>query len=117
MHSAFVRLSAVNPVSPVRGESYRRYTEMSREMFNNFLTSLDDLEEAQAVARKEAEKYAAGRSNNLKRAKQDVSDYASHVKTNALALAQEFGYPTGKLDWSCRYDLDRSFNEVTVDFR
>ncbi len=109
-----VRLSAL---TPVRSETYRRYSEYSRDMFNNFLMSLDDLEEAQAVARKEAAKYASGKSNNLKQAKQDVADYASHVKTNALALAQEFGYSTGLLEWSCRYDLDKSFNEVTVDFR
>lgn len=108
-----VRLSLKNPV---RGESYRQYSIYSREMFDNFLMSLDELEEAQAIARKEAAKYAAGKSNDLKQAKQDVSDYASHVKTNALALAQEFGYPTSKLVWSVRYDLDRDFNEVKVDF-
>lgn len=108
-----VRLSLQNPV---RGESYRQYSVYSREMFSNFLMSLDSLEEAQAAARKEAAKYAAGKTNNLKQAKQDVSDYASHVKTNALALAQEFGYPTSKLVWSVRYDLDRDFNEVKVDF-
>ena len=86
-------------------------------MFDDFLTALDDLEEAQAYARKEAAKYASGKSNNLKQAKQDVADYASHLKTNALSLAQEFGYSTSKFKWSCRYDLDTSFNEVTVDFR
>jgi hypothetical protein len=86
-------------------------------MFNNYLMSLDDLEEAQATARKEAAKYAAGKSNSLKQAKQDVSDYASHVKTNALALAQEFGYSTSNFVWTYRYDKDSDFNEVYVDFR
>ncbi len=102
---------------PVLGENYRRYSQQSRDLFDAFLRSLDDLEEAQAYARKEAEKYVDGRSNNLKQAKQDVADYASHVKTNALSLAQEFGYSTSQFKWSCRYDLDTSFNEVTVDFR
>ena len=102
---------------PVLGENYRRYSQQSRDMFDTFLRSLDDLEEAQAYARKEAAKYASGKSNDLKQAKQDVADFASHVKTNALSLAQEFGYYTSQFKWSCRYDLDTSFNEVTVDFR
>ena len=109
-----VRLSARRVVL---GETYRRYSQQARTMFDDFLTALDDLEEAQAYARKEAAKYASGKSNNLKQAKQDVADYASHLKTNALSLAQEFGYSTSKFKWSCRYDLDTSFNEVTVDFR
>ena len=109
-----VRLSMQRPVL---GETYRRYSQQARQMFDTFLTSLDELEEAQAYARKEAAKYADGRSSNLKQAKQDVADFASHVKTNALSLAQEFGYSTSQFKWSCRYDLDTSFNEVTVDFR
>lgn len=111
-----VRLSMTQR-RPVLGENYRRYSQQSRDMFDTFLRSLDDLEEAQAYARKEAAKYAEGRSSNLKQAKQDVADFASHVKTNALSLAQEFGYSTSQFKWSCRYDLDTSFNEVTVDFR
>lgn len=110
-----VRLS-MQQQFPLRGESYRRYSEYSRQMFNDFLMSLDALEEAQSIARKEASKYAAGKSNDLAQAKQDVEDYASHVKTNALALAQEFDYPTGDLIWACRYEKDPNFNEVKVDF-
>ncbi|HWP21769.1 MAG TPA: hypothetical protein VN417_03415, partial [Candidatus Cryosericum sp.] len=88
-----------------------------RELFNEYLMSLDDLEEAQAIARKEASKYASGKGNDLETATQDVKDYASHVKTNALALAQEFGYPTSKFVWTYWYDKDSDFNEVKVDFR
>ena len=71
----------------------------------------------QAVARKEAEKYASGKSNDLEWATQEVKDYSSHVKTNALQLAQDFGYPTGKFVWTYLYYNDSSFNEVRVDFR
>ena len=85
-------------------------------MFNNFLTSLDALEEAQAIARKEAQRYASGKSNDLERATQDVKDYSSHLKSDALELAQVFGYPTGNLVWAYRYENDASFNEVKVDF-
>lgn len=109
-----VRLSAQ---SPVRQESYQQYSQMERDMFNNFLTSLDELEEAQAIARKEAERYVNGKNSDLERATQDVQDYASHVKINALDLAQVFGYSTGSLVWSYWFDKDSSFNEVRVDFR
>lgn len=109
-----VRLSAI---SPVREEEYQQYSIASRELFNEFLMSLDALEEAQAVARKEAQKYASGKSNELEWATQEVKDYSSHVKTNALQLAQEFGYSTSKFTWSYWYDKDSSFNEVRVDFR
>ena len=108
-----VRLSAL---SPVRQEEYQQYSQLQRDLFNNFLMSLDALEEAQAVARKEAQKYADGKSNSLESATQDVKDYSSHVKSDALELAQEFGYSTGSLVWSYRYEYDSSFNEVKVDF-
>ena len=101
---------------PVRKESYQQYSQLERDMFNNFLTSLDALEEAQAIARKEAQRYASGKSNDLERATQDVKDYSSHLKSDALELAQIFGYPTGNLVWAYRYENDASFNEVKVDF-
>ena len=109
-----VRLSAQ---SPVRQEEYQQYSQLQRDLFNDFLMSLDSLEEAQAIARKEAQLYADGKSNDLKQATQDVKDYASHVKTNALELAQEFGYSTSKFAWTYWYDKDTSFNAVKVDFR
>ena len=108
-----VRLSAQPPVMK---EEYQQYSQLEREMFNNFLTSLDALEEAQAIARKEAQRYASGKSNDLEQATQDVKDYSSHLKTDALELAQIFGYPTGNLVWAYRYENDASFNEVKVDF-
>lgn len=115
--TGIVRLSATQPNTSVRSEEYQQYSIYQREMFNNYLMSLDELEEAQAIARKEASKYAAGKSNDLKTATQDLKDYASHVKTNALALAAEFGYPTSKFVWTYWYDKDPDFNEVKVDFR
>jgi len=108
-----VRLSAQ---APIRQEEYQRYSQAERDMFNNFLASLDALEEAQAIARKEAQRYASGKSNDLDQATQDVKDYSSHVKSDALELAQIFGYSTGDLVWGCRYEYDASFNEVKVDF-
>ena len=109
-----VRLSAR---SPIRQQEYQQYSIATRELFNDFLMSLDSLEEVQAIARKEAQKYAGGKNNDLERATQDVKDYSSHVKTNALQLAQEFGYSTSKFMWTYWYDKDSSFNEVKVDFR
>ncbi len=103
--------------SPVQNEQYRQYDEYERQMFDDYLMSLDALEEAQATARKEAAKYAAGKTNDLDAAKEEVSNCASHVKTNALALAQEFGYSTSKFAWTYWYDKDSDFNEVLVDFR
>jgi hypothetical protein len=111
--ASIVRLSAQ---SPIRSEGYQRYSLASRFLFDDFLMSLDALEEAQAIARKEAQKYVSGKKNNLKQATQDVKDYSSHVKTNALQLAQEFGYSTSKFLWTYWYDKDSSFNEVRVDF-
>ena len=113
--STTVRLGAMR--SNLLGEEYQQYSQSQRDMFNDYLMSLDDLEESQAIARKEAEKYAAGKKSDLASARQDVSDYASHVKTNALALAAEFGYPTNKFSWTYWYDKDSDFNEVYVDFR
>lgn len=109
-----VRLSAR---SPIRQQEYQQYSIATRELFNDFLMSLDSLEEVQAIARKEAQKYTSGKNNDLERATQDVKDYSSHVKTNALQLAQEFGYSTSKFMWTYWYDKDSSFNEVKVDFR
>jgi hypothetical protein len=109
-----VRLSAQ---SPIREEEYQRYSFVSRELFNDFLMSLDALEEAQAIARKEAQYYVSGKNNDLEQATQDVKDYSSHVKTNALQLALDFGYSTSQFAWTYWFDKDSSFNEVRVDFR
>jgi len=109
-----VRLSAR---SPIHEEEYQRYTMGQREFFNDFLMTLDLLEEAQAIARKEASYYASGKNNDLEQATQDVKDYSSHVKSSALQLAMDFGYPTSNFLWTYWYDKDRSFNEVKVDFR
>ena len=109
-----VRLSAR---SPIHEEEYQRYTMGQREFFNDFLMTLDLLEEAQAIARKEASYYASGKNNDLEQATQDVKDYSSHVKSSALQLAMDFGYPTSNFLWTYWYDKDPSFNEVKVDFR
>ena len=109
-----MRLSAKNPLL---NEEFQQYSFSSRELFNDFLLTLDLLEEAQAIARKEASYYASGKSNDLKQATQDVKDYSSHVKTTALQLAMEFGYSTSKFMWTYWFDKDPNFNEVKVDFR
>ena len=33
-----------------------------------------------------------------------------------MRLATEFGYKTSKLNWQCRYEYNRSFNEIRVNF-
>jgi flagellar hook-basal body complex protein FliE len=103
--------------SPVQEEEYQRYTQGQRDFFNDFLMTLDQLEEAQAIARKEASKYANGKNNDLAQATQDVKDYSSHVKSSALQLAMDFGYSTSQFMWTYWYDKDPNFNEVKVDFR
>ena len=113
---AVVRLG-INVSRPTRGEEVQRYTLYQRELFNEYLNSLDRLEEARATAKKEAGRYASGKSNSLESATETLSTYSSHVKTNALGLAQEFGYSTGKFGWTYWYDRDRKFNEIAVDFR
>ncbi len=95
----------------------QRYSLYQRELFNEYLNSLDRLEEARATAKKEAGRYTSGKSNNLESATATLSTYSSHVKTNALGLAQEFGYSTSKFGWTYWYDRDRKFNEIAVDFR
>lgn len=112
-----VRLAATGALPATRGEEVQQYSIYQRELFNEYLNSLDALEEARAVAKKQAERYADGKSNDLEQATQELSDYASHVKTNALNLAQEFGYSTSKFVWTYWFDRDRDFNEVAVDFR
>jgi len=103
--------------SPIREEEYQRYTLGQRELFNDFLMTLDLLEEAQAIAREEASYYVRGKNNDLERVTQDVKDYSSHVKSSALQLAMDFGYSTSQFLWTYWYDKDSSFNEVKVDFR
>jgi len=103
--------------SPIREEEYQRYTMGQRELFNDFLMTLDLLEEAQAIAREEASYYVRGKNNDLERVTQDVKDYSSHVKSSALQLAMDFGYSTSQFLWTYWYDKDSSFNEVKVDFR
>ena len=38
------------------------------------------------------------------------------MKETALRVASEFGYKTSKLVWTYRYEYDKSFNEIRVNF-
>ncbi|MEG1884274.1 MAG: LCP family protein [Clostridia bacterium] len=100
--------------APVLHELTQQYTEWQRQQFATYLQAIEAVEQAQAEARKEADKFSKGKSNSLSHAGTTLSDEVSHLMTEADALASEFGH--SRIQWTLRYENDRDFNEVKVDF-
>ncbi|MGN0785069.1 MAG: hypothetical protein ACI4MR_05315, partial [Candidatus Aphodomorpha sp.] len=94
----------------------RKYTDEQRQLFDDYCKALQKLEDAVTGANAQAKKYRSGSSNSLSGSNSALEDALSNVKELAMRLATEFGYKTSKLNWQCRYEYDRSFNEIRVNF-
>lgn len=94
----------------------RKYTDEQRKLFEDYLKALQALEDAVSDANVQAKKYRNGNSNSLSGSNTALEDALNNVKELAMRLATEFGYRTSKLNWKCRYEYDRSFNEIRVNF-
>lgn len=94
----------------------RKYTDEQRMLFEDYIKALQTLEDAVSDANVQAKKYRNGNSNSLSSSNTALEDALNNVKELAIRLATEFGYRTSKLNWKCRYEYDRSFNEVRVNF-
>ena len=113
-------------------EQTRKYTPAQRELFEQYKTAVDELEELHKQADKEAKKASKGSSNSLNSVGQAYLKKLAEVQELAIKVAKEFGYtkvknftvpfaPTGSgwkttSPWACNYGLDRKHNEVIVDF-
>lgn len=87
------------------------------DMYYAYLKVYDRLQDLRNEAAKQAEKYRSGSKNDLKSYVTELNDSAAMLKGYALTLAAATNYSTGKFSWSYRYDNDRDFNEIYVDFR
>lgn len=94
----------------------RKYTDEQRKLFEDYLKAIQALEDAVSGANVQAKKYRDGSSNSLSGSNTALEEALNNVKELAMRLATEFGYKTSKLNWKCRYEYDRSFNEIRVNF-
>lgn len=94
----------------------RKYTDEQRKLFEDYLKAIQALEDAVSGANVQAKKYRGGSSNSLSGSNTALEEALNNVKELAMRLATEFGYKTSKLNWKCRYEYDRSFNEIRVNF-
>ncbi|MDO4565685.1 MAG: LCP family protein [Clostridia bacterium] len=108
----------------------RQYTEEQRQLFKDYLTCLDELDDARDTADSEAKKARNGKSNSLSSAANKYLDKLTELQDKAIALAKEFGYEKKNFEntcypnenyrsrsaWALNYWDDKSVNEVNVDF-
>lgn len=94
----------------------QQYTAEQRALYAEYLEALETLRNAASDAETQASRYRKGNSNSLSGSNTAVEEALSAVKETALRVASEFGYKTSKLVWTYRYEYDKSFNEIRVNF-
>lgn len=113
-------------------EKTRQYTEAQRELFESYKTALEELKKTKKTADTEAKKAAKGSSNSLNSVSVTYLSQLAKVQNLAIQVAKSFNYtdiknfttpflPTNTgwktaSPWAVNYGLNRSFNEVRVDF-
>ena len=113
-------------------EDTRKYTPEQRALFEQFKTALDELKDIKKYADSEAKKSSKGSGNSLNTVSINYINQLENVQNLAIQVAKEFGYTkvsnftnsflpreTGwrsSSPWAVNYGLNRSFNEVRVDF-
>ncbi len=113
-------------------EETRKYTPEQRELFENFKTALDELKSLKKSADSEAKKSSNGKSNSLNAVSVSYLAQLETVQNLAIEVAKAFNYTDVKnfttpftprstgwnssSPWAVNYGLDRSFNEIRVDF-
>lgn len=107
------RLTAETAVTPFVTQ---QYTAEQRALYAEYLEALETLRNAASDAETQASRYRKGNSNSLSGSNTAVEEALSAVKETALRVASEFGYKTSKLVWTYRYEYDKSFNEIRVNF-
>ena len=118
--------------SRILWEEIRKYTPEQRALFEEFKTALDELKDIKKYADSEAKKSSKGSGNSLNTVSINYINQLEKVQNLAIQVAKEFGYTkvsnftnsflpreTGwrsNSPWAVNYGLNRSFNEVRVDF-
>lgn len=118
--------------SRILAEETRKYTPEQRALFEEFKTALDELKDIKKYADSEAKKSSKGSGNSLNTVSINYMNQLEKVQNLAIQVAKEFGYTkvtnftnsflpreTGwrsNSPWAVNYGLNRSFNEVRVDF-
>ncbi len=113
-------------------EDTRKYSLEQRALFEEFKTALDELNDIKKYADSEAKKSSKGSGNSLNTVSINYMNQLEKVQNLAIQVAKEFGYTkvsnftnsflpreTGwrsNSPWAVNYGLNRSFNEVRVDF-
>jgi len=112
-----VQLS-IRPFTRVLGEDFktRKYTDEQRELFEDYLDALHRVEGARENSQSHASKYLKGKSNSLGGANGSMKEALDELKSLATQVAGIYGYNASKLNWNVRYEYDRDFNEIRVNF-
>ena len=113
-------------------ELTRQIPKEQRDLFDQYLKCIDELEEIREEADKQAKKAKKGKSNTLDSVGQNYLKKLAEVQELAIKVATAFSYnkvknftvpyaPTATYwntnsPWAVNYGKDRKFNEVIVDF-
>ena len=100
------------------GENFetRKYTDEQRRLFEDYLDALARVQGGRENSQSHASKYRNGKSNSLSGCNSSLKAAMDELQSLATRLAAEFGYKASSLKWTVRYEYDKSFNEVRVNF-
>lgn len=94
----------------------RRYTDEQRQLFDAYLDAVERVRSERDYAESQASKYRSGKKNALLSSANALGTALEELQTLAQQVATVYGYKVSDLKWSCRYEYDRSFNEIKVNF-
>ena len=91
------------------------YSSADVQLYNSLKSMLDDLPDVRAKAARDTANYSAGKRDSFPDSANSLINMVDSIQNTATQLAGNLGYG-GNLSWGVRYEKDRSFNEVAVDF-
>ena len=94
----------------------QQYDAEQRALAAEYFEAIETLEQALSDAAEQAKRYRNGNSNSLSSRNDALKAALDDVQALALRVASEYGYKTSKLVWKVKYEDDRSFNEIQVNF-
>lgn len=94
----------------------QQYDAEQRALAAEYFEAIETLEQALSDAAEQAKRYRNGNSNSLSSHNDALKAALDDVQALALRVASEYGYKTSKLVWKVKYEDDRSFNEIQVNF-
>ena len=92
------------------------HSESPAEDYEDYLDALARVQGGRENSQSHASKYRNGKSNSLSGCNGSLKEAMDDLQSLATQVANIYGYNASKLNWHVRYEYDRDFNEIRVNF-